>query len=488
MTKWPLILAVLFACLQIAPVMLIFSFLIGVAHFGFVSGSVATPLSWISYFIFTVPAMVAFAAYRIRAVVQKRTDRNLTIEQSLVVVLPAIVSIHIAEAIITLYQFGDDTTTFITALLFAILSTIILTYLLSNPSTREVFWPTPIAQNIKKIRIWITVITLFLLCASFPAQIWLTEYSYYIGITSLPPSKLFPIFPILLLPFFVFFAKYLATKLAERNLKALLLTTVIVVILSLITAGSLAILLPKDIPQELSEIADKHFISGNYDKAIARYERILKEYPDFAKKNPNIQSRLGLSYLAEAQPYIDAYNNGKGDIYFDLSTEFLNKAISIYPQNLKAYIELGVVYSEHGDKSLAIETYRKGLELDLSSKDPKDVGMIYENFGLAYYDTNQLDNAIDSFRKAIQYDPKQQTIYINLGATYDKKKMFDESIKQYTIALQINPNDALAHNNLGYALAQKGNINDSIAEFNKALEIDPNLKIAKENLGRYKNK
>lgn len=132
MTKWPLILAVLFACVQIAPVMLIFSFLIGVAHFGFVSGPQLTLLKWLSYFILTVPAISIFSGYRLRAVVKKHTSYHLNLFQSIVIVLPAILAIHASEAIITLYQIGDDTIIFIIGLLYALISTVSLAYLFTH--------------------------------------------------------------------------------------------------------------------------------------------------------------------------------------------------------------------------------------------------------------------------------------------------------------------------------------------------------------------
>lgn len=404
MTKWPLILAVLFACVQITPVMLIFSFIVGVGHFGFVSGPFPTPLTWASYFLFTVPAMVAFAAYRIRSVVEKKTSYHLTLLKSLVIVLPAVITIHLAEAIITLYQIRDDTTVFITAVFYALVSITSLSYLLATTS------------------------------ANFKGGF------------------------------------------------LLLLKILIVIVIHLaFIYSALTYFSPKSILQE----ADNFVSQGMYAQALNDYKSILRNYPDFAAKTPDFNSKLIEVYKLQAKVEEDAGINYSAAMY-------LEELLKLEPENLNLYDDLGRLYRKDGPNKAfdggneaAIEIYKKGLQLDLSSYDPKDVARVYENLGLAYYDTNQLDNAIDAFKKAIQYDPKQLTIYTNLGVAYEKKGMINDSIREYRIALTLEPNDALAHNNLGYSLALQGQINEAIGEFEKALKIDPDLKIAKENLQKY---
>lgn len=488
MTKWPLILAVLFACVQITPVMLIFSFIVGVGHFGFVSGPFPTPLTWASYFLFTVPAMVAFAAYRIRSVVEKKTSYHLTLLKSLVIVLPAVITIHLAEAIITLYQIRDDTTVFITAVFYALVSITSLSYLLATPVKEEAL-ETPNNYNKTKNIIWIILITVLLFIISVIIQSTLIEILYYdlaiADFTTNKPGYLnrFLYIQLFLLPLFIIFAKYIVPKLFGGLRSFLLLLKIIAVFIIhlFFFFQALTYFSPTSILQEAEDYLDQ----GKSYEAANKYKMVVRYYPDFAAKTPDFNSKLIEVYKLQAKVEEDAGINYRAAMY-------LEELLKLEPENLNLYDDLGRLYRKDGPNKAfdggneaAIEIYKKGLQLDLSSYDPKDVARVYENLGLTYYDTNQLDNAIDSFKKAIQYDPKQSTIYTNLGVAYEKKGMINDSIREYRTALTLEPNDALAHNNLGYSLALQGKINEAIGEFEKALEIDPDLKIAKENLQKY---
>jgi hypothetical protein len=63
--------------------------------------------------------------------------------------------------------------------------------------------------------------------------------------------------------------------------------------------------------------------------------------------------------------------------------------------------------------------------------------------------------------------------YNNLGLIYSKDGRKDEAISSYKKALQIDPDYTEGHYNLGLALFQKGQVGESIVQFQKALSIHP---------------
>ncbi|MBP5973990.1 tetratricopeptide repeat protein, partial [Brasilonema sp. CT11] len=107
---------------------------------------------------------------------------------------------------------------------------------------------------------------------------------------------------------------------------------------------------------------------------------------------------------------------------------------------------------------------------------------VHFNQGLALYNQGKLDEAIASYRKALQIDPNYATAHNNLGYALKNQGKLDEAIASYRQALQIDPNYAAAHNNLGNALSDQGKLEDAIASYRKALQIDPNYATAHNNL------
>lgn len=432
-TKLPLIVTVLFACIQIAPVIAVFWFVVAISLFGYISGPGYDALSWMSYFLITVPATVVFAANRIKSIIEKHTTNHITLIKSSVVVLPAILTIHTAETIITLYQFGDDETVFITAVLFALISMISLSYLLVSPSQEESLKSTPTIYSKIKTWIWIVLITIFLLILSSITWSRVNEYLSYLEFTdkiNLNNLTRFPYLQLLLLPFFLFLAIYLTPKLSNghQGFKS----TVKTITVLLIHFGFIIYALTYFSPKTIFHRAENYVRWQYYWDAVFSYETILRYYPKFAAKIPDFNNKLNEAKKLEAQAY----------------KEGLEEKLKLDPENLNVYKALGRTYWKDKELNKAIDTYKKGLELDLTSKNPEDVSWVYENLGEAYYDNNQLDEAIDALKMAVDYDPKNSFAYVYLGLAYEKKSETEEAIKHYQTALQLYPNNETAKENL----------------------------------------
>jgi len=78
-------------------------------------------------------------------------------------------------------------------------------------------------------------------------------------------------------------------------------------------------------------------------------------------------------------------------------------------ENPKALAVMGDQYFESGRFVEAIDIYKKVLSLD-----PNDVDT-YNDLGLAYHYLNQTDNAIETLKKGAEVMPSYQRIWISLG-------------------------------------------------------------------------
>ncbi|HTD25141.1 MAG TPA: tetratricopeptide repeat protein [Terriglobales bacterium] len=144
-----------------------------------------------------------------------------------------------------------------------------------------------------------------------------------------------------------------------------------------------------------------------------------------------------------------------------------------------AVLAFDMAYCFHHIKRLdeAIASYRKALQIG-----PDNVGAL-NNLGIALKDQGQLDEAVASYRKALQIGPDNAGVLNNLGNALWNKGLPDEAIASYRKALQISPDNVKALNNLGVALKDKGLPDEAIASYHKALEIEPDYVDALNNLG-----
>jgi tetratricopeptide (TPR) repeat protein len=111
------------------------------------------------------------------------------------------------------------------------------------------------------------------------------------------------------------------------------------------------------------------------------------------------------------------------------------------------------------------------------------------NAGIAAAQAKQYDQAVASFTKASELDPKQNVVWaqlaeanINLASTKSGAD-FDASMQKgldaYTKAIELKPDDAGYHNNYALALAKDKKYPEAQAELEKAATLDPS------NAGRY---
>ncbi|MCW2972240.1 MAG: hypothetical protein JWN72_513 [Thermoleophilia bacterium] len=123
---------VLLVALLVAPLLVPFWFLVGVLHFGFVSGPDPTVGRWASYTASSlVPAAIVFA-WLLRRRVNRATDRRLGLWQAFVVALFSLAFVNGAMGLITVGQYGHDGTVFTVGLLCASAAAVGLTLLLSQ--------------------------------------------------------------------------------------------------------------------------------------------------------------------------------------------------------------------------------------------------------------------------------------------------------------------------------------------------------------------
>lgn len=103
------------------------------------------------------------------------------------------------------------------------------------------------------------------------------------------------------------------------------------------------------------------------------------------------------------------------------------------------YLPLSIAFLSHklGDTGQSLNYYHK-----LINTDNKNIKIwALNNMGNLYFSTGDYDNAIISYKKAINEDQESAILQFNLSQAYREKLMFAEAESAYETAKRINPGD-----------------------------------------------
>ena len=89
---------------------------------------------------------------------------------------------------------------------------------------------------------------------------------------------------------------------------------------------------------------------------------------------------------------------------------------------------------------------------------PVDSVGLYLGFGIDYYNKNNYNMAIVSFKKALSYNTTNTLVLNNLVATYNNLKMFDEAVAYGKKGLALKPDFELLKNNLAASVKAIGEL------------------------------
>lgn len=176
---------------------------------------------------------------------------------------------------------------------------------------------------------------------------------------------------------------------------------------------------------------------STFQKIAAAASRVLES----AKKEPVIADRIkDLNQSSEANKddmYYDILEQGiqaVNEKHYDKAIEHLNKAVSINPDNYKAYGWLGVAYIRQNDLDNALYHYNKAISLE------KGNPIIYENRGDAYLKTNQYELALVDFSRAMELSPEKLTpsLCFRKAMTYELLNQTSEAVDSYFVFLENN--------------------------------------------------
>ncbi|HXD01076.1 MAG TPA: tetratricopeptide repeat protein [Verrucomicrobiae bacterium] len=184
---------------------------------------------------------------------------------------------------------------------------------------------------------------------------------------------------------------------------------------------------------------------------------------------------VAYGFAAIVLPILALLTWRQAGMYTDEETLW-RRTLAENPGSWLAHNDLGLLLMRQGHVDEAMEHYQDAIQFDTNAF------QAFNNLGMAFAARGQVDDAIVNYRNAVKLNPKFSEAYYNLGVALMARGQSDEAIEAYRQAIQNKPAFVQALNNLGSALAARGEFGEAIDNYRKALAIDPNSPIVMNHL------
>ncbi|MFH0701927.1 MAG: tetratricopeptide repeat protein [bacterium] len=178
-------------------------------------------------------------------------------------------------------------------------------------------------------------------------------------------------------------------------------------------------------------IGNAYYTAENISEAIANWHVAITMVPDHLITLMNLGAAYEkLNNKSNAFKYYEQYLKYCPKNKFPEYEKIYNKvkqSKSIGFHNLKA----GINFQKKGDFKKAVDAYLKSIKIY-----PNHI-KAYLNLGSICYKSEKFEHAVKYWLEAVKLDPDYNNIYCNLGVAYDKLKQYDNAFCMYSRYLKI---------------------------------------------------
>lgn len=161
--------------------------------------------------------------------------------------------------------------------------------------------------------------------------------------------------------------------------------------------------------KQFSAEAKAHFEQGVQLSNQEKYAEAVDEFNKALEKDAK--------QFAIFDHLADAYSKmGKNDE----ALAAYEKAIALDPNNVELLTNMGIVLNKMGKVPESQEAFKKAAALGAAS-DPASAAQSFYNLGVTMFNSNHVDDAVDSFKKAIAADPTFAEAYFQMGICLSAK-------------------------------------------------------------------
>lgn len=209
---------------------------------------------------------------------------------------------------------------------------------------------------------------------------------------------------------------------------------------------TVAIELEPDNPTNYTDLAAIYYRDKKEPEAVKVYRMLVE-----ARRN-DPKARVLLARALEKAGKLD-----------EAQSE-LEKVIELAPMNLSSYTNKALFEMRRGRPDDAIQVYRDAIARISEPGAYLLLGGLYERL-------ERVNEAVETYRAALELDPNEPSVYIALANLYEKKNDMTEAVDIYLAGLQNMPDDLRLRYGLASAYVQARNRPAAIAEFTRVVEL-----------------
>ncbi len=163
-----------------------------------------------------------------------------------------------------------------------------------------------------------------------------------------------------------------------------------------------------------------------------------------------------------------------------ISLETTSASASKLPEGLKAddLVAAGGAALQNQNYQAAIESYKRALELEPKNKPA------FRGLGAAYLGLQKKDDAIATFNKLLEINPYDEYAYTGIGYAYSIDHDYDKAVEAFRKQVEINPLDATAQFMLANTLVQLRRFPEALPEMEKTAKLMPRSAEIQASLGQ----
>jgi tetratricopeptide (TPR) repeat protein len=218
------------------------------------------------------------------------------------------------------------------------------------------------------------------------------------------------------------------------------------------------------------------FNLGKVYQVLKQWARAAKAFVTATQLDPQHYD----AHLGAAQSYYELKE-------YDSAVTYASKAKELQPQNAEPEKLLGDLFEAQKDHVQAIESYRRALELQGNTPE------LMTSLARAYLRSGRYSSAKELLADVIAANPQNGIAYQYLGFAQLKLKETQEAVNSYKTAVQLDENDWMARKGLGVAYmlqAVKENNNEqlqaqAVEQWNISLQLKPDQPKLQQLIDRY---
>jgi DNA-binding winged helix-turn-helix (wHTH) protein/tetratricopeptide (TPR) repeat protein len=196
---------------------------------------------------------------------------------------------------------------------------------------------------------------------------------------------------------------------------------------------------------------------SSLEQALGYLEQAVARDPEFA---------LAYACLADCYAVFSVFGGGAPHDLFPKARAAVVRALEIDPDLPTAHAELGHIRQVYDlDFEGAEQAYRRALQLD------PDSTMAHHYMGLLLIARGELDEALQSIRRAQALEPLALNFNANIGMTHYYARRYREAARQLETTLRMDGGFDHARSYLGRAYLRVGEFERAIEEFQRRTSV-----------------